>query len=83
MATIMAKRSPKGETLGSAPMKSEIVKDQDGEIDGRHVAAQDILAAMNEKSPEKLMQALANFMDLNGMKSDSDDSEEFESEDKE
>ena len=57
--TIMKKRSADGKhTVGPAPMKQEIVKDEDGEIDGRHVAMQDFLAATHEKSPEKMMQAL-------------------------
>lgn len=65
VATIMKMRkSAKGESLGSAPMKSEVVKDEAGEIDGRHVAAQDMMMALHEKSPEKLMKAMANFHDL-------------------
>lgn len=65
ISTIMSSRkSAKGEDLGAAPMKPEIVKTEDNEIDGRHVAAQDMMAAMHEKSPEKLMRAMANFHDL-------------------
>lgn len=64
--TIMAKRKPGGgeRIAGPAPMKEEVVKSEDGEIDGRHLAAQDIMAAMHEKSPEKLMNALSAFHDL-------------------
>jgi hypothetical protein len=62
--TIMSNRHPKdGETM-SSPMKAEVHKDEGGEIDGRHAAAQDAIMAMHEKSPEKLMQALINFMEL-------------------
>jgi len=68
MTVIMSKRSPKGEPLGSAPMKPEIVKTENGELDHRHSAAQDIMAAHHEASPEKLMQALGNFIDLHGAK---------------
>jgi len=64
MTTIMSKRTPKGDKVSEAPMKSEVVKHEDGQVDGRHVAAQDIIAALHEKSPEKLMHALANFHDL-------------------
>lgn len=64
MATILSKRTPKGDKVSEAPMKPESVKDEHGEVDGRHVAAQDIIAAMHEKSADKLMQALANFHDL-------------------
>jgi hypothetical protein len=63
ITTIMARRHPDGEVT-AAPMKPEMVKGEDGEVDGRHVAAQDIMAAFHEKSPEKLMHALANFHDL-------------------
>lgn len=75
IATIIrSKRSAKGEKLGSAPMMAESVKDDKGEVDGRHVAAQDIMMALNEKSPERLMHALANFHDLHsGMKSGSEE----------
>lgn len=65
IATIMASRkTAQGENLGSASMKPEIVKTEDGEIDGRHVASQDMIAALHEKSPEKLMRALVNFHDI-------------------
>lgn len=61
----MAKRSAKGQRLsGPAPMKTEVVKTDEGEIDGRHVAAQDAMAAMHEKSPMKFMDAMSNFIDL-------------------
>lgn len=66
MQTMIAKRKPGGGAMevGPAPMKNEIVKDVEGEIDGRHMAAQDMMAAFHEKSSEKLMQSLSNFMDL-------------------
>ena len=66
MQTILARRkNTSGEPMGAAQMKPEIVKDENGEIDGRHVAMKDLMAAMHdEKSPHKAMQALANFMDL-------------------
>lgn len=65
IATIIAsRRSAKGEPLGRAEMKVEVVKKENGEIDGRHVAAQDIMMSLAEKSPEKLMNALGNFFDL-------------------
>lgn len=64
---LMSRRSPKGENLsGPAPMKSEKVMNEDREEDGRHVASSDVLAAIHEKSPQRLMEALANFVDLHG-----------------
>lgn len=64
---VMEKRSSKGESLsGPTPMNSEKVMKSDGSEDGRHVAAQDLMSAMNEKSPQKLMEALSNFIDLHG-----------------
>jgi hypothetical protein len=63
--TIIAKRGPKGErTMEPTPMKPEIVKDESGELDGKHLAAQDILAAHHTGSAEDLNQALSNFIDL-------------------
>jgi hypothetical protein len=69
MSIIKSKRTPKGDKVSEAPMKNEETKHEDGQVDGRHVAAQDILAAMHEKSPEKLAAALANFHDLHSMAS--------------
>lgn len=66
--TVMARRSPSGEPVTApAPMKEEVSKSEDGEIDGRHAAAQDMISAMHEKSPQKLMEAMANFHDLHAL----------------
>lgn len=71
IATLMAKRSAKGDRLlGPAPMKTEVVKTEDGEIDGRHIASQDVMAAMHEKSPEKLMSAMCHFIDIHNSSRD-------------
>jgi hypothetical protein len=76
MQTIMSKRHPKDGSVSSAPMATEAAQDEDGMPDGRHAAAQDILSAMHEKSPQKLMEAMANFYDLHAMHSQkSDDTE--------
>jgi hypothetical protein len=65
VTTILSKRNKKGEvTMNPTPVKTELHMNEGGEIDGRHAAAQDILGAHHSKSPEKLMQALANFIDL-------------------
>lgn len=63
ITTIMARRKPDGSRT-AAPMKAEIVKDEAGEPDGRHEAAQDMMAAMHEKSPQKYSEALSNWMDI-------------------
>jgi hypothetical protein len=71
--TVMKRRSPQGEDLaGPAPMQSEKVMSEDGEIDGRHVAAEDMMAAMGEKSPARLMEAMKNFIDLHNAKSETE-----------
>jgi hypothetical protein len=63
--TIMSKRHPKGMVeMDQTPMKPEIVKTQDGEMDGKHLAAQDILAAHHSKSASKMREAMENFIDL-------------------
>lgn len=65
VTSIMSKRNSKGAvTMHPTEMKPEIHKSEGGEIDGRHAAAQDILGAHHAKSPEMLMNALANFIDL-------------------
>lgn len=58
--------------MDQVPMASEVTKTEDGEIDGRHIAAQDMLGAMHEKSPQKLMEALANFIDIHHAKKETD-----------
>jgi hypothetical protein len=65
ITTIMGRRKPDGTRLsGPASMKPEIVRNEDRELDGRHSAAQDALAAISEKSPAKFMEAMANFQDM-------------------
>jgi len=66
MQTIMKRRRDgKGEVIAEmAPIKPEVMKDEGGMIDKCHVAAQDMLAAIHEKSPEALMRAMVNFMDI-------------------
>lgn len=61
---MMAKRDSKDGSLSTAPMKPEIVKKEDGSLDGRHSAAEDMMLAIKEGSAHKLMQAMANFYDL-------------------
>ena len=66
--TIMARRMAAGGEATSAPMKMDMIKDEDGMFDGRHAAAQDVIAAMHEKSPMKMVAALANFIDMHKSK---------------
>jgi hypothetical protein len=61
--TIMARRKADGSRT-AAPMKPEEVKTEDGEIDGRHVAAQEIISAHHEGSAQKLMEAMGHFIDM-------------------
>lgn len=75
IATMMAKRDPKDGSMSTALMKPESVKKEDGELDGRHSAAQDILMAINEKSATKLMEAMQNFYDLCEMEEEAAESE--------
>jgi hypothetical protein len=65
-ATIIAgKRNFKGDrTMDPSPMAADVMKSEDGNIDGRHIAAQEILAAVHHKSPIKLVEALSNFMQI-------------------
>ena len=71
LQTLIARRSGSGDrTMDPTPMKNEVVKTQDGELDGRHLAAQEALAAVHEGSPEKFMSAIGNFMDLHSSMKD-------------
>ena len=61
---ILSKRKPNGDRISAAPMKSEVMKTEDGEMDGRHLAAQDMIAAFHEKSPMKLHEAMQSYLTL-------------------
>jgi hypothetical protein len=80
ITTMMAKRDKDG-NRSEAPMVPSEVKDEDGKEDPRHAAAQDVLSAMNEKHPAKLMEALAAFHDLHMMHKESAKAEDAESSD--
>ena len=62
MGTIMARRQHKDGSMSSAPMKAEKSSLEDGSVDPRHAAAEDVISAMNEKSPQRLMEAWLLFM---------------------
>lgn len=63
------RREPSGEVVsGPGSVKPEISKEENGEMDGRHQAAEDAILALGEKSPQKFMEALANFIDLHHLK---------------
>jgi hypothetical protein len=65
ITTMMKKRSSKGDLVsGPTPLKPEVVRDEEGDLSGKHIAAQDIIAAHHEGSADKLNQALSNFIDL-------------------
>lgn len=65
LMTIMGKRNPLSGEGSAAPMKSERPGvDEMGTPDGRHSAAEDIIRAMESKSPQALMESMANFYDL-------------------
>lgn len=69
ISTVMQSRREKDGSVSGAPMVPSVMKDEGGEIDPRHEAAKDILSAVNEKHPGKLMEALAAFHDLHEMHS--------------
>ncbi len=74
ITTIMAKRPPKDSESpsGASPSHTDKPMIENGEIDGCHVAANDVMKAIEEKSPQKLMQALSNFLDMHDAKSSSE-----------
>ena len=78
--TIMAKRAkPDADykpEVSHAPMKEEIVRHEDGAFDPRHSAAQDVLMAIHEKSPMKLMEAMSNFHELHAAHKNTESADE-------
>ena len=64
ITTMISRRNAMDGVPSLSPMQNEIARDEDGFMDGRHAAAQDMLMAMDERSPEKMMEAMANFHDL-------------------
>ena len=66
MATIMASRKGKDSAnVGpGTPVQPQRSMSEGGEIDPRHAAAEDVIAAMHESNPQKMMEALAAFHDL-------------------
>lgn len=77
ITTIMSRRGAKGgeHIAGPAPMKPEVSMMEGGEVDGRHAAAQDMMAAMHEKSAQKMADAMGNFIDIHKSMADSGDDE--------
>lgn len=69
----MDRRRDKDGSTTESPMVPSMMKSEEGESDPRHEAAKDILSAMNEKHPGKLMEAMAAFHDLHSMHQSSDD----------
>lgn len=69
---VMKKYPPKGGASEfEISMKPEIVKDEDEMSEGKHTSAEDLIAAMHERSPMKVAKALENFMHIyNGLVSD-------------
>lgn len=67
--TILSKRKKSGErAMEPTPMKAEEVKTEDGQLDGRHIAAQDMIAAHHEGSAQKLAEAMSAFIDMHHAK---------------
>jgi hypothetical protein len=70
VSTIMARRQHKDGSTTMAEMKPERSTSEDGQPDGRHAAMQDFMAAHKEGSAQKMMEAMANFIDLHRMASE-------------
>lgn len=65
VTSILSKRGHKGDvTMHPTPMKPELHLNEGGQLDGKHLAAQDIIAAHHSKSAQSLMEALGNFINL-------------------
>lgn len=64
MQTIMSRRKVGDMDYGPGPMKNEDSMEEDRSLDGRHMAAEDMINAFHEKSAHKVKEAMINFMDL-------------------
>ena len=66
LTTIMARRrgSDGGAITAETPMKPEAAMSEGGEIDGKHIAAQEMMEAFHAKSAHGLNEAMSNFIDL-------------------
>lgn len=62
--SIVSRRHKDGSTTTAEMQNQRPAVDEKGEIDGRHAAAQDAIAALHEKNPEKFVEAMGNFHDL-------------------
>ncbi len=69
MTIIRGKRDAKGNrTAEPTAMLPEVVKTEEGEVDGRHTAMQDFLAAHQEGSAQRMSEAMSNFMAIHSSK---------------
>ena len=76
---IVGRKKANGERVSEpTEMQAETVKTEDGELDGRHEAMQDFLAAHKDNSPEGMMNALANFIDIHHSMAEEDEEPEVE-----
>ena len=73
MQTIMAQRRGPDGSVAAAPLRPEVSETAEGVPDGRHAAASDVLMAIHEGSPQKLLESLAAFHDLHAMHSQKED----------
>lgn len=82
MSSIMARRKKGDDEMGPMEMKNESVKEDNGDMDGRHLAAQDALMAIKNGSASEFMDAMMSFHDLHSAKKFEQEAEnEPESED--
>lgn len=65
VVSIIKKR--KGASTDEQSAKGKLPMDTDGELDPRHMAAEDVMAAFHSKSVQHLKEALGNFHDLHQM----------------
>lgn len=73
MSTVMKMRKKAGADLGPSPMKNEDSKEEDGSMDGRHMAMEDFHMASKEGSASKMKDAMINFLDLHAAAKQTED----------
>ncbi len=79
IGTIIGNRKLPDGSHSKVEMKPEVAHKENGTTDGRHVAMQDFLSGVQEKSPMKMMHAMAAFHDLHQAQRDMTPEESEES----
>lgn len=77
-AGILSKRKVGGADSSYRPDVPAQPKDEDEMIDGRHLAAQNMLSAIESKSARQMSEAMSDWMSIHNSKTDDESAEQSE-----